>query len=125
MKNPAVSLIALTLIASSASADIIKCVFTEPFANTTYSMAQQSLTLQRPSQRTQVQRNVSFQIRGPARFDIVASDGKVLQQLRLNYTGSDGMSDRVYPYSVTYLPMRNGANGGVGGCYSNYLKPTQ
>lgn len=125
MKTQILSALVLTLSAATASADIIKCVFTEPFVNTTYSMAQQTLTIKMMDEKSQVLRNVSFQIRAPGKFEIVDKAGKVIQQLTLNFAGSDGMSDNIYPYSVVHLPMKSGANNGVGGCSSNYLKPVQ
>lgn len=117
------------LFAASAQADIIKCSFTEPFVGTTYSMAQQSLTYEAftgddPLIITVVN-NVSMQIKGPGRFDLVGADGKVLQELNLNSAGSDGMSDRTYPYEVKDNSMVTGANGGIGGCTSNYLQATE
>lgn len=95
-------------------ADIIKCTFTEPFYTTTYSMAQQSLTVQGISGGTTITRNVSFQIMAAGRFEIRSLSGTVLQRLTLNNRGSDGMSDRVYPYSVRWRGLQ-------GGCTSNFL----
>lgn len=110
----------LSVFSSPSFADIIKCSFTEPFAATTYSMAQQSLRIQTPS-GTKVLRNVSFQIMGPARFNIVANNGRILQRLALTFRGSDGMSDRVYPYEATFTPSSRGPQYNPGGCSSNYL----
>ncbi len=100
----------------ASQADIIRCTFTEPFVSLTYSMTQSRLTLENHSTgRTSVTRNVSFQILGAGRFELWNSSRRVLAQLNLNFRGSDGMSDRVYPYSV----RRSG--GQRGGCTSNYL----
>ncbi len=50
-----------------SQADVIKCSFTEPFFNVTYSMAQQSLTIVSPeSPNPAVLRHISFQIPAPA-----------------------------------------------------------
>lgn len=117
---------AVTLVAAASQADIIKCVFTEPFVATTYSMAQQSLTYSaftgedKPEET--VVNNVSFQIKGSGEFELVAKDGKVLQKISLNNKGSDGMSDRNYPYEVEDKGMAGMANSGWGGCTSNYMK---
>ncbi|MBC7421691.1 MAG: hypothetical protein H7328_13260 [Bdellovibrio sp.] len=123
-------LTAVLLANVSAHADIIKCDFTEPFLATTYSMTQQTLTydtsfLTGNKGSTKVFKNVSFQIKGAGKFELVAKDGTVLQKLDLSFNGSNGMSDGVYPYEVKdESDVFGGANGGVGGCVSNYLKVT-
>jgi len=122
------ALTAITLFAAASQADIIKCVFTEPFIDTTYSMAQQTLTYSaftgedKPEET--VVKNVSFQIKGAGEFELVAKDGTVLQKISLNNKGSDGMSDRTYPYEVEDKGMAGMANSGWGGCSSNFLKAT-
>ena len=103
---------------NTAHADIIKCVFTEPFWSTVYSTTQSTLTYQDHMENTtQVIKNVSLQIKGPGSFELVAKNGEALQKLTLNNNGSDGMSDNVYPYEVHDI-----SNKIVGGCSSNYLK---
>jgi hypothetical protein len=90
-------------------------------------MAQQSLTYNSfdgEGTVTTVVKNVSFQIKGPGEFELVAKDGTVLQKLTLNNKGSDGMSDRVFPYEVEDKGMAGMANSGWGGCSSNFLKAT-
>ncbi|MBC7741855.1 MAG: hypothetical protein H7061_06645 [Bdellovibrionaceae bacterium] len=107
----------------SAQADIIKCGFTEPFINTTYSMAAQTLTYVSFDSKTTVLKNVSFQIKTAGTFELVAKNGKVLQVLKLTNNGSDGMSDMVYPYDVKDFTIGDSsANNGIGGCSSNFLK---
>jgi len=110
------------LLASISQADIIKCVFTEPFVNTTYSTSQSSLTYDSAGAGKKVIKNVSLQIKGAGLIDLVSKDGKVLQSLSITGKGSDGMSDRIFPYEVKDNSMVTGANGGIGGCESNYLK---
>ena len=118
-----VGMLIASVFGVGASADIINCSFTEPFYTTTYSMVQQSLTVKDIEGNVSVIPNVSFQIMGPAHFELWDADRNVLQVLMLNYSGSDGMSDNIYPYDVkssgkVYNP---GANGGIGGCTSNFL----
>ncbi len=114
----------------SAHADIIKCTFTEPFLDSTYSMTQQTLTydtsfMTGEDNTKTVLKNVSFQIKGAGKFELVAKNGKVLQKLNLSFNGSNGMSDGIYPYEVEdKSDVFGGANGGIGGCVSNYLKIT-
>ena len=110
-------------IPSLVCADIIKCTFTEPFVNTTYSMAQQSLTIQSIEGPTQVMRNISFQILGPGRFELWTLNRTVVQRLDLNHEGSDGMSDRVYPYAARYPASGYGLLHG--GCTSNFLHASE
>jgi len=112
-------------LSSISKADVIKCNFTEPFINTTYSMAQQTLKIESAGEPTRTIKNVSFQIKGPGLFELQDKNKKVLQSLTLNNNGSDGMSDKVYPFEVTFAELKNMANSGLGGCESNFLKGTE
>jgi hypothetical protein len=113
----------LLLVASVSQADVIKCVFTEPFVNTVYSMTQSSLTYSSAGEdKPVVIKNVSFQIKAAGVFELVSKDGKVLQTLTLNNNGSDGMSDTVFPYEVKDNNEMMTVNNGIGGCTSNYQK---
>lgn len=114
----------LMLFANVSHADIIKCNFTEPFITTTYSTTQSTLKIESLGESTKVLKNVSFQIIGAGIFNLVDSKGHVVQKLTLNNNGSDGMSDTIYPYEVQDFDM-SGANNGIGGCSSNYLKSEQ
>ncbi|MNJ96829.1 hypothetical protein D3C87_145620 [compost metagenome] len=116
----------LLLLSSASQADVIKCVFTEPFINTTYNMANSTLTYKDYNgTESTVIKNVSFQIQSAGVFRLVAKHGKVLQTLLLNHQGSDGMSDVTYPFSVKdYSPFMT-ANRGWGGCDSQLLKRTK
>lgn len=112
------------LLTSFAKADIIKCVFTEPFINTTYSMTQSTLTYTGIDHFKKVYKNVSFQIKAPGVFELVRH-GVVMQTLKLTFHGSDGMSDLIYPYEVKDShPILTPTNG-IGGCTSNYLHTTE
>lgn len=105
----------LILGSFGVSADIIRCNYTEPFISTVYSMTQSTLTIDDHSAGIRnVYRNISFQILGPGRFELWNPNRVVVQRMNLNFRGSDGMSDRVYPYQ--------GRRGGqFGGCTSNFL----
>lgn len=109
-------LVSIIFFASSfAHADIIRCYFTEPFYTTIYSMTQSKLTTTEAlTGKITYRKNVSFQIKGTGNFELVSINGNVLQTLTLDYQGSDGMSDKVYPYTV------NAPEIGIGGCTSNY-----
>ncbi|MGZ3770544.1 MAG: hypothetical protein ACXVCP_00755 [Bdellovibrio sp.] len=114
MKN--VLILAGVLLSSfAANADVIKCVFTEPFVSTEYSMTRSTLTYHSAMENTdKVEKNVSFQIKEAGVFQLVSKDGQVLQTLTLNHQGSDGMSETVYPYEAK-------SEFGIGGCTSNQL----
>ena len=90
----------LILWGASSSADIINCDFTEPFFSTSYSMVQQSLTVIDIEANKKVIKGVSFQIMGAGHFELWDKDKNVLQTIFLNYNGSNGMSDMLYPYEV-------------------------
>ena len=112
--------LATCLMAFSARADIIKCSFTEPFYNFTYSMAQQKLTISGAGVPTRTIRNVGFQIVGSNSF-VIGSVSSPRLRLTLNNRGSDGMSDFVYPY-VGVAPNFGNHGTLTGGCESNYLR---
>ena len=117
--------LSVLLSATVSQADIISCTFTEPFVSSTYSMTQSTLTYDSFGLGKTVIKNVSFQIKSAGEFQLVDKKGNVLQTLTLNKKGSDGMSDRVYPFDVTDTSMNKYANNGMGGCQSNKLKATE
>ena len=112
----------LIFLASTSGADTIKCSFAEPFLDTTFSMSKSTLTYSEEGKSKTI-KNVAFEIRAPGEFALV-KNGKVLQTLRLTYSGSDGSSSTIFPYEVqdSSLLARVTANNGVGGCASDYLK---
>lgn len=107
-------------LAVAVQADIIKCHFTEPMVTTTYNTSKATLTYQDSNNKKTVVKNVSFQIRSAGVFELVSQNGKLVQTINLNSQGSDGMSDRLYPYSVK--DSKEITQQGLGGCESNYLK---
>ncbi len=97
-----------------AQADIIRCTFTEPFVTTDYSMTQSTLAIRYETEgREDIIKNVSFQILSAGHFELWGHDRQPLQRLHLSYSGSDGMSDRTYPYAVEWI-----SRGLRGGCTS-------
>ena len=100
-----------------ARADIITCRFTEPFITTVYSTTQSTLTVRHETEgREDVIGNVSLQIMAPGLLELWAADRRPVHRLRLSNRGSDGMSDREYPYSVEWINK-----GQRGGCTSLHL----
>lgn len=120
-----VALLSVLLTSVFANADIIKCSFTEPFLNVTYSMTQSKLTVvEEVMGKKTVTKNVSFQIKAAGTFELFDKNNNVIMTLSLDNKGSDGMSQTVFPYTATFTDKANWANGGVGGCTSNYLAST-
>ena len=117
--------IPMFLVSAAAHADVIKCFFTEPFVNSTYDTKKAKLVFKDSADRITIYPNATFEIKGPADFEIRAKDGTVLQTLKLDNQGSDGMSDFVYPYSVKDDSGLTGSPSGYGGCESNHLKRTE
>lgn len=116
-------LLAALTFTTTANADIFKCSFTEPFINIQYSTTTNEMTTAQfngEGEDVTVQKNVSFQIKGSNLFELLSADKKVLMKLNLNFKGSDGMSDTVFPYDAEL--MREG-DSLWGGCSSNFLKP--
>jgi uncharacterized membrane protein len=124
MKNLLISALLTTSV--TAQADIINCSFTEPFfslqySTTTNELARTEYDFDKDKMVTKTTKNVSFQIKGPAKFQLLAVDKTPIMNLELNFKGSDGMSDRVYPYDAELL---TDGNSMWGGCDSNFLKAT-
>jgi len=110
--------ILMLLAGWQASADVIRCTFTEPFYSTTYNSTTRVLRIQGPELNV-YSRDLTFQILGAGDFEIRTPGGTRRMKLLLNHQGSDGMSDFIYPY--TGKLYRQGQIF-TGGCESNYLK---
>ena len=125
MKKYSLAIATALLVSTMAHAEVIKCVFTEPFIDTTYDTAKSTLTTNGEG-TVNVRKNISFQIVSAGVFQLVDKDGKVIQTLSLNNNGSDGMSDAIYPYEVKDARLGDSAaNLGLGGCSSTLLPTTQ
>lgn len=119
MRTKIAAISALLVIAANAHADIIKCSFTEPFITVTYSTNTSELTTSSfagEGEDVSVEKAVSFQIKGPGKFELVSAKGETRMKLDLNFAGSDGMSDFDYPYHAELT-----TSGFIGGCSSNHL----
>lgn len=104
-------------VVSAAHADVIVCHQTEPFITETFNTDKgtakvEDANLPSPS----FEKGLKFVIRGPGQFQILTASGGVRRTLDLNFKGSDGMSDREYPFDGG-----NGINGSIG-CESVALK---
>ena len=109
------------LLPGVVKADIIKCSFTEPFITTLYDTALQRMTVTYDvEKRRTVFDRVSRRELRPHAFELRSADGQVLQRVERTCRGSDGMSDRVYPYSAQWRP-RDPPPHLHGGCTSNRM----
>ena len=114
-------LIALTLFtANAAKAEVFTCYQTEPFISEVYNVEKGTLKItEEVMKETKTLRNLKLVIKGEGRFEIRNAANKTIRVMILNNQGSDGMSDRIYPYSGTSI---NGTNSA--GCESSELKAT-
>lgn len=100
----------------TAEAGAIRCLFTEPSAIMIWRPVARSLTIEDPvtdypKVRRETIRPVTGRRLARGRIDLVAPDGRVLLQLTRDGRGSDGMSDRRYPYSAVN-PREQNRDGG-------------
>lgn len=125
-----ITLTATTTFAQEAEKDVLYCSFTEPFISITYDAATGKITENGPEHwDEEKQEFVPEVIAENGRFTVVKTDeygydksfklyddkGQVILEAALDFQGSDGMSDRVYPFSAIY---HQGSFSGTlhGGC---------
>jgi uncharacterized membrane protein len=100
-------------------AETIQCIYTEPFITTIYSSESGTLKIMDDLNHSEIaSRAVSLQIIKPTVFELWNSKNEVVQRMELNFHGSDGMSDTVYPYDATLVDKK----GLKGGCTSDHLR---
>lgn len=115
---------------SKAQAEILTCIFTEPFFSLSYDseskvLRNKGFDSDSPTGVSDkvVAYNVEVKKLSPierglmmdfSRYALVAQ-GKTVVSLTLSYVGSDGMSDVRYPYDAEF-------NGLWGGCYTTVLE---
>jgi uncharacterized membrane protein len=94
---------------SAARAETITCLYTEPFLHTVYATGGHSLTLTRAIEKKTHRFRVSSRVRD-GHIELVNRPEALRQTMIRNGRGSDGMSDTVFPWSVTLtwkaLPYR-------------------
>lgn len=111
------ALAATLFCATPASGRVITCSFTEPFIRTFYDPARRTLTIvQDVDHRRQVQRGITAETVSGVILELRNDKGEIVQRLEHSFRGSDGMSDKPYPYAVTWTPrdpnMSETLNGG-------------
>lgn len=104
------TLAALVLIANFAQAEVIQCVFTEPFFSINYDTDTKKLEIVEMTEETP-----TFVVKAdskaisPTHSEISNTREHLLLAIYHDNEGSDGMSDRVYPMSgvfIVYGPSR-------------------
>ena len=95
------------LLSDSVRADVIKCSFTEPFITTSYDTSLKRMTVTYDAEkRRKILDRVSMRELKPGIFELRDPKGQVLQRVERTCRGSDGMSDRVYPYAAQWIPEK-------------------
>lgn len=110
----------------ASRADVIDCV--ADANHVTYSMSQLTLKiLDEQGKPVETIPNVSFQIRGPGQFELWDSGNQPLITLSLDNKGSDGNSDRIFPFTARWddkaaAKHKIDQNSRDFGCKSNLTK---
>src|SRR2546423_5783678 len=101
-------------LSPAVKADVIKCSFTEPFMTTLYDTSSKRMTLTYDVQkRRAVLDRVAMQETARGVFEFRSTNGQLVQRLKRTCRGSDGMSDRRYPYEAELIAEKL-----YGGCAS-------
>jgi hypothetical protein len=109
------ALLGSLLLPDIVKADVIKCSFTEPFMTTSYDTSLQKMTVTYDvEKRRKVFDGITMREIRPKVFEFRNAQGQVLQRVERSCRGSDGMSDRVYPYQAEWILQKL-----HGGCTSS------
>ncbi|WP_413576462.1 hypothetical protein ACLVWU_00305 [Bdellovibrio sp. HCB290] len=113
--KPFLPLVVALLSSQTARAERIYCFFTEPFFNLTYNSDTNKLTHSSPgSADKEGVAKVIFNKNGTILLTVIGVQGSLL--VDTTKTGSDGMSDYIYPFEGI-------VNGNLyGGCETDHLK---
>ncbi len=89
-----------------AAAKVIICSFTEPFIRTFYDPEKRTLTLvyDAENKRREVLSRIGSRTVSPKVIELRNEKQDLIQRLELNNQGSDGMSDKTYPYEGRWTP---------------------
>jgi len=99
------ALAATLLCPASSSASVIICSFTEPFIRTFYDTVHQTLTIVPDVDGSKdVQRSIVVTQISKSVLELHNDKGEIVQRLEHSFQGSDGMSDKLYPYAVQWTP---------------------
>ncbi|QLY25540.1 hypothetical protein [Bdellovibrio sp. KM01] len=106
---------AILLVTQAAKAEKIYCFFTEPFINLTYDSDTNQVAHSSPGENDQTGvAQVIFDKGGKIQISVVGVNNTMV--IDTTKTGSDGMSDFIYPFEAII-------NGTLyGGCETDHLK---
>lgn len=85
---------------TAARAEIIKCIYTEPFVNTIFDSHGKKIAMTRAEEKGAQSFRVSVRKTG-GHIELTNRPMAFRQTMDKDGRGSDGMSDTVYPYSAT------------------------
>ncbi len=106
---PLIAATAAFLYPTLAQADVVKCVYTEPFVDTAFDPVSKRITVTRVGERGAQTFRVSVRKIGD-NLELANRQRAFRQTMVKDGMGSDGMSDTVFPYSATLtqkgLPYR-------------------
>ena len=122
MKTLVSAILTVFAFSQPALADTIVCDFTEPFIQVSFDTKTGNLEVNDFGQISNFQ-NAELEITGVNNMKLnwgPASGYTHSVDMTVDYRGSNGMSDHLYPYSAAYdrgenMPL-------YGGCYSDNLK---
>ncbi len=100
------------------------CSFTEPFVRTVFDThAGTMIVIHDVEKRRETLRGLSVSKVDGETVEVRGAGKKAIQRLARSYNGTDGMSDRVYPYEVIWTPGRRSLPATLyGGCESDTEK---
>jgi uncharacterized membrane protein len=105
-------------LTSGGQAGTVTCIFTEPFITTIYNTDRQILSLTYGvGRRPERLRNISLKVTRPGVLELRNTKRELILRLERSFRGSDGMSDRVYPYEAHWITKKL-----YGGCTSKNLR---
>ncbi len=101
--------LAVLFSATTSMAVEVTCQFTEPFVTVKYDIEKKQMQVAAEYfENIPVIENLDLKMVSFDRFDVVDASGSTSLQIIPDGKGSDGMSDRVFPYSaVLTLPNLN------------------
>ena len=113
-------ILATTLaLSASAQADVITCHFTEPYITVAHDTAEATVVVSGLGIETTTYHDVGLTLTGVNALKLRWADSRL--DLRMDYQGSDQMSDQVYPISA-HLGYGDQPATRHGGCSSILLK---
>ena len=124
MKKLLLTILSTFAFTNIAHADLIQCDFTEPFITMKFDTTTGNMEIQNFDEVINYT-NVDLTITGPTTMKLVWDNGHARInriEMTIDYKGSNGMSDHLYPYSAKYYANQDTVMPLWGGCHSKELK---